>query len=472
MPTKPKKVELNADGAQLTNAILNEMNSTNPNYSPTIRADGTLQSMQAVGRIVMGNSEWANQFINILFNKIVIDVIQSYSFENPLKKFKRGMLEAGDAVNEIAFDLAEPHGYDTTEDNEFPKQEKELLYAAIHRVNYAAYYKKTVNRNMLLKAFTTVNGMRDFADQIIDSMYQTAEVDEYIGMKYVVARAYLDGYVKNYYISDTSETSLKKIAGILKGISNDMTIVGEEYNAYRVPTSTPKDRQVVLINPIFDGSFEVDVLAYAFNAENAEINGQKVYYTSITAQESQRMQKLTTHNGQPGVALFTNEELALLRNIPLFVVDERFFMVFDYVFEMTNFFNPEKMYWNYWLHCWKILSASPFVNAIAISTNDIQVSNITIEADGKLVVNKGGTLVLSTNQTPNAIPVSPQWSISGETSSQTYITPYGVLFVDNKEKATTITVTATVENTSPVLTWNAESESGIVTASVEVQING
>lgn len=459
MAVKPTKVSLDGSSTDITNAILNDMKVMNPNYSPDVRSDGTLQGIQAVGKIVIGNSDWANQFMRTLFNRIVFTVIQSFSFYNPLRKFKRGLLEAGDAVNEIAFDLAAPHGYDTTEDSEFPKQEKEFLYSAIHKVNYAAYYKKTINRNMLLKAFQTVNGMRELADQMINNLYQTAEVDEYIGMKYLVAKAYLSGYVKNIYIEDLMNNN-KKVAGILKGISNDMTIVTGNYNSLGIPTSTDKVNQVVLINPIYDGNFEVDVLAYAFNADKAEINGQKIFYTAITAEEMRRMNKLTEHDGIAGVSPFTQKELQILKNVPIFVVDERFFMVFDYVFEMTDFFNPEKMYWNYWLHCWKILSVSPFVNAIAISSNEIILTSLQITPNQNVSVKKGGILQFQTTQEPNIVRVNPYWSVSGNTENGTYITQYGVLFVDKNEKATSIKVMATIEQDTPV------------TSEVTVTING
>lgn len=461
MAVKPKKVSLTNDSTDITNAILNEMGSTNSSF-PTLRADGTQESIQAVGNVILGNSEWANQFANTLMNRIVLTVIQSFAFSNPLKRFKRGLMEAGDAVEEIAFELAQPHAYNTTEDNEFPKQEKEEIYAAIHKINYQAYYKKTINRNQLLRAFTTVNGMRELADELINTMYQTAEVDEYIAMKYVVFRAYLDGFIKPITIPNpTTETQWKQVASTMKGVSNELTIEITGYNRFGLPTVTSRERQIVLITPIFEAGFNVNILAYAFNMEKADITGNIVYLTKFSESDMRRFITLTSTDGIQRVEPFTADELAAINAVPAFVLDERFFMVWDFVFEMTNFFNPEKMYWNYWLHCWKILSASPFVNAVAFTTAEYSITSLAI-VPTTAAVNKNSRTTFSYSEEGSVVELPPLWTITGNQSLSTYITQYGVLFVDKNETAATITVTITQgeKTASATVTVNGNGSTG------------
>lgn len=442
MATKPRKVSLTGDGTDITNAVLNEMATVNPNV-PAIRADGTADGIKSVGQIIMGNSAWSNQFIDTLINMIVITVIKTFAFENPLKRFKRGLLEAGDAVEEIALTLATPHAYNTTDDNEYPKQEKEYLYAAIHKINYQAYYKRTINRNQLLRAFTTVNGMRDLADEMINSMYQTAEVDEYTAMKYVVGRAYLDGYIKPIHIPEaTTESQWRMIASTMRGVSNEMTLEISKYNRFGLPTTTPRERQVVLMRPNFEAGFDVNILAYAFNMDKAEVTGNIVYLTEFTNEELTRFIALTSTDGIQRVQPWTAAELTALNSAPAFVLDERFFMVWDYVFEMTNFFNPEKMYWNYWLHCWKILSASPFVNAVAFTIATYEITSLTVSPT-TVTVNKNASTEFSYTEAGSAVELPPYWSVSGNTDTNTRITQYGVLYVGKNEGAATLTVTAT-----------------------------
>lgn len=451
MATKPKSVTLTDSSTDIVNATLNEAAIINPTM-PTERADGTLKSLQTVGMLLVGNSAWANQFINTLMNRIVLTVIQSMAFENPWKRFKRGLLEAGDAVEEIAFTLANPHQYNTTEDNQYPQQEIPDLYAAIHKLNYQEYYKQTINRNQLLRAFDSLNGMHNLVQQIIGHMYTAAEWDEYLCMKYTVGWAMLNGFITAKNIPAVTDENMKKIAAIVKGVSNNMTLLSGQYNRYSLPTSTDKSRQIVLMNTNFDASFETEVLAYAFNMDKADIYGTRVFINNFTAEEQARLDQIFAE--EEGYTPFTAAQLQTLNNIPMYILDDRFFMIFDYLMEMTDFFNPEKLYWNYWLHTWKVLSTSPFVNAVGFSP-DAGTGTVTLTiTPATVTVAPGKTTTLTANAaTTGSFVPKILWTVSGNTSVNTMITQYGKLKIGKDEKAATLTVTAqtaSLNNDTPV----------------------
>ena len=59
----------------------------------------------------------------------------------------------------------------------------------------------------------------------------------------------------------------------------------------------------------------------------------------------------------------TDEELKALDAVPAVLVDRNWFMIFDNLFNFTEQYNGEGLYWNYWYHVWKTFSVSPFANA-------------------------------------------------------------------------------------------------------------
>lgn len=472
MPYIPKSVKLTDNNDDIINATLNQVEQETGQVPKIVgidnmdrvmlHADGTERSLHLIARALDSNDTIMNSFFHNLMNRIIKVVFTTMYYENIWRRFKRGFLEAGDIVEEIAFTLCDPHDYDSTDDREYPKQERPELLSAIHKLNYQKYYKKTINRMKILQAFTSRNGMRDLVEEIIQTMYTSAEYDEYISMKYMLGRYALNGFITPVKIPGiATENEMKRTVSVLKGVSNTMTLLGTEYNKYGLPTSTEKRNQIILINAKFDAQLDSEVLAYAFNIDKADVYGQRVFINEWTMEEVKRMDKL--FGSEDGYVAFTEDDIKKLNQVPAFTLDDRFFMVFDYLFEMTDFYNPEKLYWNYWLHTWKILSASPFVNAVMYVTSDTGKDAVTgIEiSPTALTISKGSSFQFSYKILSNGwATLQAEYSITGNTSESTKILPDGWLYISTDETAASITVTV-----------STQGESGEVTAQSVVTIS-
>lgn len=462
MATIPTTQQLRGDvnSPQIINAVLNNDSA----FDAVPRAvEGDISTIHTIGDILNGDIDLSNSFMKGLFNRIIQTVLQGLYFTNPWKRFKRGFLEAGDVIEEIAFTLANPHIYDTTEDTAFPKQEIPDIKVALHKINYKKYYKRTVNRQKLLAAFTSYDGMERFVNEIISTLYTSAEYDEYVGMKYMIGRAVLNGYLQTIEVpGNATVADAQKTVTSIKAISNNMTILRTGYNYSGLPTRTLKENQIIIVNSDFDAALDVEVLAYMFNMEKGDLGGRRILMDSFNADDVARMNLL--FKDEEGFVPFTAAEITALNKIPAILLDDRFFMIFDAAYEATVFFNPEKLYWNYWLHCWRIMSFSTFVNAIGFSSQVATITALTWDTTNPTSVARGGNAYFTVTPTysagtPGTSDIS--WSISGNVSSNTYILKSGAnqgqLFVDPAETATTLTVTAS---------------SGTVTAQSNVTLTG
>lgn len=374
--------------------IINAIKSTDTGLFTFDDAEYTLESISAIGNIIMSDSLMMNRFISALINRIAKVVYTSFMYENPLARLKRGKLETGEIVEELTFRLCDVHTYDSTDDIAYMKQEKPKMLSAIHKLNYQKYYKQTINRAELRQAFTTLDGIEELATAVIQMEYTSASYDEYLAMKYTIGRCALNGLFIKETIPTVAPENMKRVASKIKSLSNELTFVRSGYNPVGVETTTTKENQIVFVNTEFSADLDVEVLAFAFNMDKVQFAGQQIMIDKFLDSETDRMTMLLGDNAD--YKAFTTEEIALLNTIPAYIVDSRLFQIYDYLEETGSAENPEKLYFNYWLHTWKIISTSPFVNAIMLSSDVSAIESVTITPD-TATVTKGQSLQFTTS---------------------------------------------------------------------------
>ena len=387
----PKNKELSAD---IINSVVDEndtlSNVLNAGSSGTHRVTyGSADSYKYVGDIILGDSDYANEFVSTLINKIVKTYMIRNEFRNPLARLKKGAINEGDAVEELVVELSQVHEYNSTEDREYPIQEIPDIKNEIHKINYTKYYKKTINRAMLRRAFYSIDGMEELVNAIIETMFVSAEVDEFIMQKYMLCMSLKYGFLVpvTYEISAEKEESYKNFLETARGAFSDMKYMSTTYNAIGLNSVTPEKRRVLIINNRFSSGLGVQALAYMFDNEKADIRAEDIIeINGFNAGDIKRLTGLLSDgNGKTLSEMPTEEDIRRFNATPAFLIDDRWFMIFDNLFEMTHFFNPEKLYWNYWLHKWNIFSVSRFVNAVAVTSLKAGATSITISPENATI---------------------------------------------------------------------------------------
>jgi hypothetical protein len=400
----PKNKELSAD-------IINSVVAENDTLSNVLSAGshgihrvtyGSADSYKYVGDIILGDSDYANEFVSTLINKIVKSYMIRNEFRNPLARLKKGAINEGDAVEEMVVELSQVHEYNSTEDREYPIQEIPDIKNEIHKINYTKYYKKTINRAMLRRAFYSNDGMEELVNAIIETMFVSAEVDEFIMQKYMLCMSLKYGFVVpvTYEISAEKEESYKNFLETARGAFSDMKYMSTTYNAIGLNSVTPEKRRVLIINNRFSSGLGVQALAYMFDNEKADIRAEDIIeINGFNAGDIKRLTGLLSDgSGNMLSEMPTEEDIRRFNATPAFLIDDRWFMIFDNLFEMTHFFNPEKLYWNYWLHKWNIFSVSRFVNAVAVTSLKTGATSITISPENATIA-RGQSITYTVEQT-------------------------------------------------------------------------
>lgn len=436
MPVKPEVSTLSANSVDILNAIRDNGTENYRNFVPY--ANPNTDSIKEIGQIIMQFPALQNEFLSALINRIGRVLITSKMYDNPWRAFKKGLLEFGEVIEEIFVNIAKPFQFDQAlaETNIFKRNMPDVR-SAFHVMNYQKFYKTFISNDQLRQAFLSWQGITDLIARIVDSMYTGANYDEFLTMKYLLARHILNGQMYPVTIPAATAESAKEIVTTVKGVSNLLQFGSTKYNLAGVFTFTNRDDQFILINAKFDAVMDVNVLASAFNMDKAEFLGHRVLVDSFGSLDIPRLNELLGDN--PGYTAPTADELAALDAIPAIIVDRDWFMIFDNFYNFTEQYNGEGLYWNYWYHTWKTFSVSPFAQNALFVPGTPTITSVSVNP-ATATVSKGQTatfnaVVASTNFAPRSVT----WEIDSTISS---ISNTGVLTVASTETAQTITVKA------------------------------
>ena len=337
------------------------------------------------------NAVVTNEFITTLLNKIVKTVIHNKFFSDPLKSLKKGTKPLGDTIEEIYANFVQAKGFDPTGADLLTRELPDVK-SVYHRMNRQDKYKVTISPEMISKAFTSYDKLESFIQTIINTLYNSSELDEFVLMKQLIKQAIDNNAMKVVTVPDpvASAQNAKDFIKAVKIVSGDMVFANSNNNAYLtsqstdtkpIITCTPKNEQILLIDNATDVSVSIEVLAYAFNMTVAEFNDTRKIVIDAFPDPSIRAA----------------------------LVDEQFMQVYDDLVMFKEFENGEGLYRNYYLHVWQTLGYSNLVNAVAFKVASDEDSDGTVETF--TVTNTLKTGVKTSNKSTSAIEGSSYQAI-------------------------------------------------------------
>jgi len=452
MATRPVVKNLNATSVGIINWVLAEESGY---LAGAPLAKDTVQSIKQVGEFINAYQPRQNQFLSALVNRIALVIIASKAYKNPWSFTKRGTIDAGETIEEIYVNLAKVEQFDPGNTTNalladlFGKRKPDVQ-AAFHQMNYQKKYPVTVSQDQLVTAFTSMEGVANLIEYIVQSLYTAFEYDEFLMLKYMLYRLALDGKIKATTISAlSSEANCKAAVKAVKSVSNEMTFMKTGYNMAGVYTHTPKEDQMVIIDTDVDATLDVEVLASAFNIDKVKFEGQRILVDSFGTAEIARLDDLLDIDTTGGTHCFSSDDLTAIATIKMIIIDREFLMEYDKLVKMTEMPLPNTLEWQYFLHHWALFSASPFKNAALFTTASSDVTGITVSpstADAAV----GTSLAFTATVTKTGfISDDVVWSVvNADTGKGTKIDQNGILTIGAEETATAGSGALTVKATS------------------------
>lgn len=406
MPKRIANTTLNASTIDILNVIRQNASLEYQSSVPTITQE---QQIPKVGEVLMGYPALANQFINALVNRIALVRVQSATFNNPYARLKKGYLNYGETVEEIFTNIARVFVF--SEEKAESRELKRYLpdvKSAFHAINWRVLYPVTIEEESLRQAFLSLDGVTDLIARIVDTVYTAAEYDEFLLFKYIIIKAVNSG--KMYPVS-VNVSDIKNAGVAFRGVSNMLTFMSERYNTAGVKNTTPKGRQVLFMDAMFNAQYDVNILAAAFNMDKADFMGRLHLIDDFTTFDNDRWAVIRSES--TGLESVTSAELAVMADVLGVFGDEEFFQIYDNLAKFTEKYVAAGLRWNYFYHTWKTVSTSPFANMVVFvkSTASLgtptaavyTVQSVDKDAAGNTVVNldltsiTGGTALTYSN---------------------------------------------------------------------------
>lgn len=371
---KPQNTQLSADSYTILNTIRNQIGGEFRANTPLVEDE---DSARAYGLYVTGSGDARNSFMQSLVNRIAQVMCLVRAYTNSLKQFKKGMLGPGEVVENVWVGLVLPEGWvqDPANPGDVYKTNNPDNQATFHPVNSKLVYEITTNDAELSLAFTSESGVYDLVSRIVQRLTDSAEWDEYILMKYVLAKAYLENANARKSVPTLSAANADAIITEMKAVSNDMRFMNVDYNIAGVATHSPIDEQVFFLTAKSNAVLDVNALASAYNLSYKQFIGQQEMINSfaLTDAEQERLDVIMSETASagliPGYTPFTDQEVEALQGIVGATIDRDFFMIFDKLYQMNSVFDQKHLNTNTFLHTWKVLSYNPFANSVYFEEN-------------------------------------------------------------------------------------------------------
>lgn len=402
--------------------------------------EATKANVQQTVQGLLSNRPSMNEFIDVLVNRIGMVIFKNIIWTNPLAKFKRGMLEYGDTIEEIMVGLLEAKTYDP--DHEYLERdifgtERPEVQASYHKVNRQNYYKVTVNESLLRRAFLSSNGLISFLNDILNAPVTSDNWDEFLLTtslfnEYYRAGGFFKVNVPDVAAAGSTEAQAKTLLRSVRAYADTLPFISRHYNAAGMPVAASRDELELFLTPEASAALDVEALAAAFNIDRARIA------------ERQTVIPKEQFNIPGAQAILTSRD---------------FFVIADQKIETTSALNPVGLHTNYFLHHWQVVSASRFVPAILFTTEEGTTINVpatpvtsvqaitAIDGAGTTVTQfERGTLYevdskAITTPTGGAND-AVRYELTGAKSQLSRVTQTGAIFLGLDEPANSVTVNA------------------------------
>lgn len=322
--------------------------SASDNYQRTVPL-ASAQNLIDVGNPIMKYSPVANEFLDALVNKIVMQLVERRMWENPLGILKTGEMPLGMDIEDIHTNPAAAEAYDGSENGmaDILKMHEPDTVACWYRLNRQDKYPVTINNQSLRQAFTAWGKLEDLIGSITDSLYNGNTIDEYQYTKDLVSGALAAGKIQTRTVQPiTNDATGKAFMNTLRSLSMLFTFPATTYNNYMLNGGTkprvtwvPIDEQVIIINAQTASIIGVEVLSTLFNVNYADYLARQIIVDN-----------------------FNNDKVACV------LCDRRAFVIYQQLREFATFFNASSLGWQYYYHAWDLFAMSPFRNCVALVT--------------------------------------------------------------------------------------------------------
>lgn len=398
---------------------VNILNALRSEYELESRIpEATLDNLSQIFTDMMSYTQGRNVIIPALLERVGLQTVDTTAWRNPLARYKKDPMRYGMTHEETFVNMCKGKLYDPRESYKYAFQQyQSYIMSVFHKVNLTMQYPVTITYDNLRSAFLTEYGIRDMMSAKMESAVTGANWDEYNAMKNMIDTGYDQQILPAVTVSAVEdEATAKALLTEIKAAVNEFRFPNPANNIAGATSASEPFNLIWVTTPRVDANISVEALAYAFNMDKAQVDVRTVI-----------------------VDKFDN---AAIQGV---LMDIRFFNCRDQFREMSDQRLANILSWNYFYTMVEMISASPFYPMRVFTTDTVATSSLSITASGGTYT--PGTVVdipaTVTGGTGTYHQNLLSWSVSGQTSKDTYILPGTNQLYVGADETGTLAVTIT-----------------------------
>lgn len=370
--------------------ILNELRQTASNAYQDQVPLTTAKDIKDVGEAVLNAPQAIrNEFMENLFNKIGLTLVDYPVVNNHLSFLRKGRLEYGQTIEDIYVGLASAEPYVTgMSDGNYPDPfaiRKVPHRSAFYHTILSRQYQITRHISDLRKAFHGASSMEMFIGGMMNAITSREAYDDYRMTVALMARQIEEaaksdthkGRVKlitlfneqadeadkvNKSNAFNSKKFLQFFSNQLKKWAKRMNYLRTDLNIANVPNILPKSQQRIMMPGDILVDFETQLLAWAYHNGNLEIGGVDEIdaWYSIGAKAEQDEGVVVTPDDISVKSTFTEDGAQCVAVI----YDPGMVKIYNKEHIGSTQENAKGNYWNLFTSVEDIYAGSPFKNFV------------------------------------------------------------------------------------------------------------
>ena len=388
-----------------------------------------------------------NEFYSMLINRIVYTQFLNKSFRNPFVVLEGDAIPLGYAGQEIYTNPAQGRKFNSDDFAGLLIKYEADVKVQYTTINMDVQYPVTFSRQTLKKAFTSWGDLETFIDNLSNSLYNGAYIDEYNATKALIAGAYKGNTAVIETVNAiSSEETAKAFITRARELYLQFQTPSKEYNAWAkvggsgrpvITWTNPEDIVFIVRNDI-RAYLDVNVLASAFNMDKATLLGNILTINDFNIYNEDGT---LNYDGSAIVGMIADKSWFRIKRQDMF---------------MDSFYNPNNRSVQYYLNNIKMYNMSLFANGVILATKqpEIAITGLEYETSEVSLVEQA-TQKLSVNvtpigaNTPNIVYTSSNEEVftveaSVENPRECVITAVGVGTATLTAKAGNVTATVSV----------------------------
>lgn len=417
-------------------------------YVPIITADTDIGTF---GSAILNTPQVMNEFMSMLVNRIVYTQFETKYFRNPLQVLEGDRIPLGYAGQEIYVNPAKGRQYNVNDFAGLLQKYEADVKVQYTTVNSDLQYPVTVGRHKLKQAFVSWDSLERFIDELSNSLYNGAYIDEYRFTKGLISSAYKSNTAQIRTISAINSRQLaREFTVTARTLFLNMQTPSTEYNSWSkvggegnpITTWTNPEDIVFIIRNDVRSYLDVMSLANAFNLDKATLLGNIITVDNFDQYDDN------------GNKIFDGSAIVG------FIGDKSWFRIKRQDMYLDEFYNANNRTWQYYLNMTKMYNYSLFANGVIFATSEpsVDISTMKFVESGPVSVEVAGTLKLHIETTPFQANDTITYSDGGSGEFFTATATSG----NNKE----VTITGVKAGTNKTLTATC----GNVTATITVNV--